>query len=257
MGLIEVDTIDDIIQGVSGALDICEEDLFEWINKYGDDSEAIEEFVLKNYSKDNRIEKIYFCHLSKMLEPPSALIPLNELLLNESLLSNFLKERGILFFRDTVGIAIKYKGKVWNSNNLKTGNGLLERRLGYGASLDYQPCGFLFAVGIEKEENDYFERLKEGAEFLQCLDSLLGTKLAMLFAKKAKYYMIECVVSIKNAHFLFGSTNYKSIEEKERAYLCECIKYIFSYKFNSKLRNPIIELRNVQSVQVYKYREIL
>ena len=256
MKTIKIDTIDNLVHGVSEALDICEEYLLEWTNDYGDDGDAIEKFVQENYSDDNRIHDIYFCHLSKMLEPPSELLPLNVLLLKESALSRFLKEYDIEFIQDQTGIAIKHRGIVWNSSNVKTGNGLLERRLGYGKSLDYQVCGFLFSAGIEKEENSYFETLKGGAEFLQCLDLLLGTKTLSSFAQKARYYLVECTVPINSAYFLFGPEEYESIEQKERVYLSECIRYIFANKYNSKLRNPIIELRGLESIPVCSYREL-
>lgn len=142
------------------------------------------------------IDEILFFHLTyRPLDSLDfATYNLQYMLLNETILSSFLKEYDITFCQSDSGIDILHKNKPIDfDRNLSIHNrsSYLHRRLGhYSNHLDY--CVNGFALRYSLLNNSYVLHLYEGPEFLINLSCHLHIKnMLQEFRKRNKYLCLQ------------------------------------------------------------------
>ena len=170
--------------------------------------EWIEDF-LSEYGVNETLEYIQMFHLSRRLNGTDikANNNLEQLLIEESPLSDFFKKHKVTFKPNEGHIDLYYKGELHPlENECSYGGGniyYLRSRLGYNKSQDYCVNGFAFRSYLEK--NQYFSLLSYCPELVGNIEELLNIhEMSTDYYNHSKYYCIEYLIPMTDVIFDMG-----------------------------------------------------
>lgn len=114
--------------------------------------------LISEYADLNMVDEVYIYHLGRHVIEPTELLPLKDVLLSENKVSDFLKERDIVFDEQNGKLRFFYKGReITTEEILAKGHfQLFVRRLGQLGEADFCVNGFSFWPNIEKTSDGYF-----------------------------------------------------------------------------------------------------
>lgn len=226
------------------------------------------------YQLESRIEarKIidkYFCkqlpdeimlfHLSRRLNGEEDIrgCNLDSLLTTKSVLSDFLKNYDVYFSKNEDGsINIIYKNNLISlSDEFQDGVGYLRNRLGHNKNrIDNCFNGFMFGYDLEKLE--YTNTLRNGPEFLQCLDSFLKNQNLLEnqnflndYKENSTYYCFSYKLPLNSV--IFDRSNKLTPEEKNYYFIERVLIRIYEDTFLGKNKskiNPILHLSQYENI---------
>lgn len=183
---------------------------------------------LSDYSVNETLEYIQMFHLSRRLNGTDirANNNLEQLLLEDSPLSDFFKRHKITFESNKGHIDLYYRGELqpleeefrYSGGNIY----YLRSRLGYNESQDYCVNGFAFRSYLEK--NYYFSSLSYCPELVGNIEALLDIHgMSMDYYNNSKYYCIEYLIPMTDVIFDMGyppeTANEKTVEFLKQAIL--------------------------------------
>lgn len=210
MDYINTITEDFLMQDVSQFLNLSVVELFRLFEtiyaKSEKDPETFIENFLANRKMDKTLEHIQMFHLSRRLNGTDLHDNnnLEQLLLNESPLSLFLKKYGITFSKVENHIGLYYKDifqPLDDESKYENGNIWYVRgRLGYDQDFDYCVNGFAFRERLER--NYYFSALSNGPEFVQNIACLFNIeKMLTDYCNNSQYYCAEYIIPLSDVIF--------------------------------------------------------
>lgn len=271
---INVECIDRMIDDICNYLDIVPEYLQEriidiWDASFEDKLFDVNKFYELSASfvseyREEEIEEVCFCHLTRCIGQPHVLLPLSELLTTNNTFSNFLKEHKIEFYRKNENIVMAYRGKpipsikIYDPNRVENDHTRLAGRLGWCGEKDYCINGFLFGIDPENSTDLYYHSLMDGPELLQDLDSFLRTNLCQEYKKRSKYCLAIARVPLNKIIYDDGSNT--GIDET-KLYLAHCFRFLLSWytrgnRWNRSLYNAMIRMGDYELVNVDHYLEL-
>lgn len=160
----------------------------------------VEDF-LADYVVDESLEYIQMYHLSRRLNGTDLRSNnnLEQLLLEETPVSEFLKKYGVTFVKNNNHIDMYYNGKLQLlDDEFRYSNGnmyYIKSRLGYNENQDYCVNGFAYREHLEK--NHYFEDLSRCPELVQNIEWLLNIDgMISNYYKNSKYYCIKYLIPL-------------------------------------------------------------
>ncbi|MBR6404385.1 MAG: hypothetical protein IKS48_13470 [Eubacterium sp.] len=245
------------------------EQIFDFDKKYivangpGSDWDAfydeIDRFIEENADLE-LVDEVYVYHLSRMFREEEQLIPLKQLLVEESDLSCFLKKHDIHFLVGSDdNIEFYYKNKfVTPEMILSSGHhNLLAKRLGYLGEADFCINGFAFWPDIQKTSDGYFDYLKRSPEIILNLDDYLGTNMWKEFQKETQYYGVVFKVPIEEVIF-DGKDLSLTNDVKVKLLLKYALRTMHGcyYQCASSDNNPIIRLTDSETVKIDHFIKI-
>lgn len=215
--------------------------------------------IIDKYFCKQLPDEIMLFHLSRRLngEEDMSGCNLDSLLTTKSVLSDFLKKYDVYFSKNEDGsINIIYKNSLISlSNEFQDGVGYLRNRLGHNKNrIDNCFNGFMFGYALE--ELKYTNSLRNGPEFLQCLDSFLKNQNLLKdqnflndYKENSTYYCFSYKLPLNKVKFDF---NDKLTLEEKSYYLIESIliriyEDNFPGKNESKI-NPILRLNHYENI---------
>ena len=209
---------------------------FDW-DKY---DELINDFVEKQVDFDD-LDEIYIYHLGRHIKYPNELWTLNEVLLTETSLSQFLKEYDIEFGAKKGKIQFFYKNKLITPEQILVSGHfhLLAKRLGYLGEPDFCVNGFAFWSNAEKTMDGYYHDLQRGPEILENLERFLGINLLREYEKQSKYYGIVFRKPIDKVIF-DGKDDVVTHEQKVKCFLNYALKYLHDFYRNCEGGNNLM-----------------
>lgn len=165
----------------------------------------VEDF-LADYVVDESLEYIQMYHLSRRLNGTDLRSNnnLEQLLLEETQVSEFLKKYGVTFVKNNNHIDMYYNGKLQLlDDEFRYSNGnmyYIKSRLGYNENQDYCVNGFAYREHLEK--NHYFEDLSRCPELVQNIEWLLNIDgMISNYYKNSKYYCIKYLIPLSEVIF--------------------------------------------------------
>lgn len=165
----------------------------------------VEDF-LADYVVDESLEYIQMYHLSRRLNGTDLRSNnnLEQLLLEETPVSEFLKKYGVTFVKNNNHIDMYYNGKLQLlDDEFRYSNGnmyYIKSRLGYNENQDYCVNGFAYREHLEK--NHYFEDLSRCPELVQNIEWLLNIDgMISNYYKNSKYYCIKYLIPLSEVIF--------------------------------------------------------
>lgn len=165
----------------------------------------VEDF-LADYVVDESLEYIQMYHLSRRLNGTDLRSNnnLEQLLLEETPVSEFLKKYGVTFVKNNSHIDMYYNGKLQLlDDEFRYSNGnmyYIKSRLGYNENQDYCVNGFAYREHLEK--NHYFEDLSRCPELVQNIEWLLNIDgMISNYYKNSKYYCIKYLIPLSEVIF--------------------------------------------------------
>ena len=189
----------EMIQIFMSIYEDTEKEPWEWVRDF-----------LSDYIVDEALEYIQMFHLSRRLDGTDlkANNNLEQLLLEESSLSNFFKKHKVTFEPSEGHIDLYYKGELQpldNESRYDDGNiCYIKSRLGYYKNQDYCVNGFAFRSYLEK--NNYFSSLSSCPELVGNIESLLGIRgMGADYYNNSKYYCIEYLIPMSDVIFDIGN----------------------------------------------------
>ena len=243
---------------------ICEFDK-RWIVANGPGSdwdafyEEIDNFIDENADLE-MIDEVYVYHLSRLFLKEEQLVPLKQLLVNNSNLSCFLRKYDIYFVDGSDGnIEFYYKNKLITPEMILSSghHNLLAKRLGYLGEADFCVNGFAFWPDIQNTSDGYFNDIKRSPEIIRSLDYFLGTDMWRMFQKETQFYGVVFKVPIENVIF-----DEKDLlldkEEKVKLLLRYALRTMHGcyYRCASSGNNPILRLDDGETVKIDHFIEI-
>lgn len=248
--MIRIDSFEHLLTDVADNMDICEELLAEFIVDNPElDDDAVDHFINENGYQE--IGEVYFCHLSRYIEVPTELIPLQSVLTTDNSFSRFLNEFGLSFEKNGDEILVSKGGRKIPSECFM-GNELLARRLGYMCLKDNDGIdGFLFSFELNREYNGYYDHLNNAPEFLQSLSEYFHMKIDQEFVKRSKYYLVYSKTNLTR-----GLLDDKGNATK--AYLNYCIRYLHQWFHfyttpRALLKNPLVYVKGNDCYKVERF----
>ncbi|BBF41926.1 hypothetical protein lbkm_0606 [Lachnospiraceae bacterium KM106-2] len=261
----------DMTKSVINYLDISSielNELFDRISrecsehKYFDGVQAdiiIDEYINKHRS-EQVIDEILVFHLSYRRPESEDYSGRNlfDLLSNKSELSEFLREKDILFVPDGKKLRLFYKGEYISlDNTYETNVPYLRWRLGYNSRMDFCFNGFAFKDLIYK--NDYTKDLIYGPELLNRLATYLNSpQLCQEYVSDRVYYCITYIVSINR--ICFDDDSSLSDDIKGDFLVREVLRRLYEYseqeeRYISDIDNHVIRTRDNDTIPNSAYLE--
>lgn len=232
MKYIDATTQKSLKQGVMELLNLSASEMTQmFMSIYKDTVKEPWEWVrdfLSDYGVDEPLEYIQMFHLSRRLDGTDikANNNLEQLLIEDSPLSEFFKKHKIIFRPNEGHIDLYYKGELqpledefrYSGGNIY----YLRSRLGYYKSQDYCVNGFAFRSYLEK--NQYFSSLSYCPELVVNIEALLNIHgMSTDYYNNSKYYCIEYLIPLTEVIFDMGcppeTSNEKTVEFLQRAIL--------------------------------------
>jgi len=208
--------------------------------------------LISEYADLSVIDEIYIYHLGRHVVEPVKLFPLKEVLLSENNVSEFLKERDIVFDEQNGRLRFFYKGKEITKEDIlaKEHFHLFAKRLGYLGEADFCVNGFSFWPNIEKTSDGYFYDLQRGPEIIENIGRFIGKDLWREFKAQSKYYGIVFKVPIEDAIF-DGRNDTKTKEEKVKCLIKYALYYLNDF-YNGSVggNNLMLRIADNKTVQV-------
>ena len=172
-----------------------EKDPWQWIEDF------IEDCVV-----DESLEYIQMYHLSRRLNGSDLRSNnnLDQLLLEETPISEFFKKYGVVFVKGNGHIDMYFNGKLQLlDDKLRYSNGniyYVKSRLGYNKNQDYCVNGFAYRENLE--ENCYFKSLSNCPELIGSIARLLNIDgMISDYYENSKYYCIKYLIPLSEVIF--------------------------------------------------------
>lgn len=232
MKYIDARTQESLKQGIMEFLNLSANEMIQIFMSIYEDTEKepwewVSDFLFDNMV-DEVLEHIQMFHLSRRLEGtnPKKNNNLEQLLLEDSPLSNFFKKYKITFKPSKGHIDLYYKDELQSLDNEFRYDGgnvfYIKSRLGYYKNQDYCVNGFAFRSYLEN--NGYFSSLSSCPELVGNIESLLGIRgMVTDYYDNSKYYCIEYLIPMSDVIFDMGNppeTDYeKTVEFLKQAIL--------------------------------------
>lgn len=272
--MINVESVDRMIDDICEMLDIVPEYLMEQLLKISESaSEAddycgaflgLSELFIQEHTSE-KIENIYFCHLTRSIDKPSGILPIQALLTTENSFSLFLKEYSLRFFLEDEQLVMEYQGKrisplkLYDPDRFENKHVRLAGRLGYIGVKDYCVNGFVHAIDPEKSTDGYYRLLMHGPEILQDLDEFLHTNMCMEYIKRSKFYYAVSKVPLSNV--IFDQRQDFNVEgDRTKIYLSICFEFLLSWytktRWTSILHNEMIRMNDYETIVIDHYIEL-
>ena len=192
--------------------------------------ECVRDF-LSDYIVDETLEYIQMFHLSRRLDGTDlkANNNLEQILLEDSPLSNFFKKHKITFKQGEGHINLYYNGILQSLDNEFEYDGgntcYIKSRLGYYKNQDYCVNGFAFRSYLEK--NAYFSSLACCPELVGNIERLLGIQgMSADYYNNSKYYCIEYLIPMSDVIFDMGNPP-ETDREKTVEFLSQAILRLY------------------------------
>ena len=232
MNYIDARTQESLKQGIMEFLNLSVSEMIQIFMSIYEDTEKEPWEWVSDFLSDNMIdevlEHIQMFHLSRRLEgtDPKKNNNLEQLLLEDSPLSNFFKKYKITFKPSKGHIDLYYKDELQSLDNEFRYDGgnvcYIKSRLGYHKNQDYCVNGFAFRSYLEN--NGYFSSLSSCPELVGNIESLLGIRgMVTDYYDNSKYYCIEYLIPMSDVIFDMGNppeTDYeKTVEFLKQAIL--------------------------------------
>ena len=232
MKYIDARTQESLKQGIMEFLNLSASEMIQIFMSIYEDTEKEPWEWVSDFLSDNMIdevlEHIQMFHLSRRLEgtDPKKNNNLEQLLLEDSPLSNFFKKYKITFKPSKGHIDLYYKDELQSLDNEFRYDGrnvcYIKSRLGYYKNQDYCVNGFAFRSYLEN--NGYFSSLSSCPELVGNIESLLGIRgMVTDYYDNSKYYCIEYLIPMSDVIFDMGNppeTDYeKTVEFLKQAIL--------------------------------------
>ena len=184
MKYIDAGSHDSLEKGIMELLNITEKEMNSIYKSISYDTKKepwklIEDF-LSDRVIDESLECIQMYHLSRRLNGTDLCSNnnLEQLLLEETPISDFFKKHGVTFSRGNDHIDMYYNGRLQSlDNEVRYSNGnmyYIRSRLGYNKNQDYCVNGFAYRQHLEK--NSYYTTLSTCPELVQNIEWLLNIK---------------------------------------------------------------------------------
>ena len=186
---------------------------------------VIDDFINSHEAKEV-IDSLLFFHLTRRLNTAKDDYQgrnLADLLLTRNALSDFLREREIVFEQGKGHLNLFHKKSLVSLEDIdESGVPYLRSRLGYAKDCkDFAFNGFLFKDRLYK--NHYARVLSEAPEFIDELTKFLGrADIKSDYYKNSKYYCFEYCLPLSKVLF---DTNGKMTLVQKRRYLLNKILY--------------------------------
>ena len=269
-----VESIDKLTEDICNCFDIVPEYLQERIMDMAEEASKQKDYTSSFFELSERfiseytsekINEVFLCHLTRSIDCPTVLMPLQALLTTDNSFSSFLKEHCLEFRKEGNCIGMWYKGRhiprkqLYDSTRFENDHVRLAGRLGYVGEKDYCVNGFAFAIDLENSTDGYYQNLMDGPELLQDLDDFLGTNLSEEYRKRTKYYLALAKVPLKD--IIFDDRPDLNIEgDRTNAFLTVCFEFLLSWysrtRWSQYLHNEIIRINDYSSVCVDHYIEL-
>jgi hypothetical protein len=210
MKYIDAKTQASLKQGVMRFLNLTQYELNQMFETIWEDTEKepwewVQNF-LNDYITDDVLGYIQLFHLSRKLDGTDLKSNnnLQQLLLEESPLSDFFKKHKVTFAKSDNHIDLYYKGEMQPLDNEFRYDGgniyYLRSRLGYNRAQDYCVNGFAFRSYLEK--NYYYNSLSRCPELVDNIERLLEINgMSTDYYSKSKYYCIEYLLPMSEVIF--------------------------------------------------------
>lgn len=220
------------------------------------------EYIMECTNK--KIDEIYLCHLTRNIDCPPVLFPLQTILTTVNSISSFLKDNELEFDYIDNQIRMKYKNAIIPKSVISPVgekeyyHRRLINRFGYGETKDFCVNGFLFAINPETSTEGYYNHLMRGPEFLQDIDMLLSTDYCSVFRELSKNYFAFCRVPLNKVIF-DGKDWINNLEDRTITYLTICFDAIYDLYIDHSDRickNYMIRFNDIESVSVERYIEV-
>lgn len=235
MKYIDATTQNSLKQGVMKLLNISVGKMTQmFVSIYKDTEKEPWEWVrdfLSDYVINETLEYIQMFHLSRRLDGTDikANNNLEQLLIEESPLSDFFKKHKINFKPNKGHIDLYYKGELQSlEDEFRYGGGnvyYLKSRLGYNKSQDYCVNGFAFRSYLEK--NQYFSSLSYCPELVENIENLLDIHgMSADYYNNSKYFCIEYLIPMKDVIFEIGYPP-ETVSEKTVEFLHHAILRLY------------------------------
>lgn len=213
MKYIDATTQNSLKQGVMELLGLSAGEMIQMFMSIYEDTEKepwewVRDF-LSELGVNETLEYIQMFHLSRRLDGTDiqANNNLEQLLVEDSPLSDFFKKHKVTFKPYEGHIDLYYKGELqpledefrYDGGNIY----YLRSRLGYNKSQDYCVNGFAFRSYLEK--NQYFSLLSCCPELVGNIESLLGIHgMSTDYYNNSQYYCIEYLIPMTDVIFDMG-----------------------------------------------------
>ena len=201
---------------------------------YNSDYDSLEtifsDFIYK-YIKKNSVDEILFFHFSRRLNSENDDFRgynLYDLLLNDTVVSSFLKKYDIIFKKGEKHLELFHRGKLETFENVHGGNeSNVKWRMGYYEGReDYCFNGFAFKDLLYK--NSYARSLYWGPEFLNQMLQVIGREDVLEeYIKNSKYYCLGYKIPIEKV--IFDRYDTLSLEGKKNRIVLEVLRRLYDY----------------------------
>ena len=210
MKYIDAANHDSLEKGIMELLNLTKEEMNSIYESIYYDTEKepwkwVEDF-LADYVVDESLEYIQTYHLSRRLNGTDLCSNnnLEQLLLEETPLSEFFKKHGVTFNKGNGHMDMYYNGRLQLlDNEFRYSNGnmyYIRSRLGYNKNQDYCVNGFAYRQHLEK--NSYFATLSRCPELVQNIEWLLNIDgMISDYYENSKYYCIEYLIPLSEVIF--------------------------------------------------------
>lgn len=243
MKYIDTSTYESLKRDVMQFLNLTEEDLtsiFSLLLPEGYRQERAKRYI-ENMKIEESLDYIQFFHLTRRLNGSNIVENnnLEQLLLHESPLSDFLKRYNITFRKNGRHIDMYHNDELKildDQDRYERGNvSYLRLRLGYNDVQDYCVNGLAFRTNIEND--GFFRPLQICPEFVEQVGELIdNTKMAWDYRNNSKYYCIEYLVPISEVIF-DGCEVDMPAQDKIIKFLSEAVVRLYNERKNNKPLN--------------------
>jgi len=235
MQYIDATTQNSLKQGIMEFLNLSAGELIQMFMSIYEDTEKepwkwVKDF-LSDYIIDDTLGYIQMFHLSRRLDGTDikANNNLEQLLIEESPLSDFFKKYKVTFESREGHIDLYYKGELQPLDNEFRYDGgnvfYIKSRLGHCKNQDYCVNGFAFRSYLEK--NQYFSSLSYCPELVGNIERLLDIRgMSTDYYNNSKYYCIEYLIPMTDVIFDMGYPP-ETVREKTVEFLHQAILRLY------------------------------
>lgn len=259
--VIRTECIETIEEDIAEIFDAVPEYIREQVLQFDEQCPTTDEDIfndlldgfIENNAAYETIDGIQVYHLAVCNSNMETLQPLDITLTNASSIQQLLFENGIVIKKEHgTTLGIWHKGKRIREEYIKAQSPLLARRLGTLGVADYCVNGFSFWATIKQDSEGYYDRLKQGPEFLQYLDELLRTTVATQYRELGVYCGLMFEIPINRA--IFDRCEGASCQEKAKLLVRNALKILLGYYkgFTYQGCNIHVRIADCDSVKIKK-----
>lgn len=235
MKYIDTKTQQSLKQGIMEFLGLSSGEMMQMFMSIYEDTEKepwewVRDFI-SDCIVDEKLEYIQMFHLSRRLEGTNLKVNnnLQQLLIEESPLSDFFRKHKVTFKLSEGHIDMYYKGEVqllddefrYDGGNVS----YMKSRLGYFKNQDFCVNGFAFRSYLEK--NQYYSCLSRCPELVDNIARLLSIQeMSTDYYNNSKYYCIEYLIPMSDVIFDMAYPP-ETVEEKTAEFLQQAILRLY------------------------------